>query len=56
MSEKDPGKINRSELTNHLIDISENDYSTMMILYKSGSYNWALFLGHISLEKLLKAL
>jgi HEPN domain-containing protein len=56
MSEKDPGKINRSELINHLIDTSENDYSTMMILYKSGSYNWALFLGHISLEKLLKAL
>ena len=28
----------------------------MLILYHSKSYGWALFMGHISTEKLLKAL
>jgi HEPN domain-containing protein len=28
----------------------------MLVLCESKSYNWALFLGHISVEKLLKAL
>jgi len=28
----------------------------MMALYDSGSYHWSLFLGHISVEKILKAL
>jgi len=28
----------------------------MMVLFKNKSYNWALFLGHISIEKSLKAL
>jgi HEPN domain-containing protein len=28
----------------------------MLVLYKSKSYGWSLFLGHISIEKLLKAL
>ncbi|MEZ4689745.1 MAG: HEPN domain-containing protein [Ignavibacteria bacterium] len=27
----------------------------MLNLYESKSYNWALFIGHISIEKLLKA-
>ena len=28
----------------------------MKTLYESKSYGWSLFLGHISIEKLLKAL
>ncbi len=32
------------------------DFRTMMNLYKSKDYNWALFIGHLILEKLLKAL
>lgn len=35
---------------------SEEDYNTMLSLYNSKTYGWALFLGHISLEKILKAL
>ena len=50
MSEKDPGKVNKSELINHLIDTSETDFKTMLILFESKSYNWALFPGHISLS------
>ena len=28
----------------------------MINLFRSGDYNWALFLGHLVIEKLLKAL
>ena len=38
-----------------MIDTSDEDYETMLSLYDSKSYGWALFLGHISTEKLLKA-
>ncbi|MDR0843872.1 MAG: HEPN domain-containing protein [Tannerella sp.] len=34
---------------------SDNDYDAMLNLYQSKNYNWALFLGHIVLEKLIKA-
>lgn len=34
---------------------SEEDYSVMQTLYEGKKYNWALFLGHLLLEKLLKA-
>jgi HEPN domain-containing protein len=33
---------------------SDNDYDAMLSLYQSQNYNWALFLGHIVLEKLIK--
>ena len=35
---------------------SEQNYRTMQNLLESKDYNWALFLGHLVLEKLLKAL
>ena len=56
MVSKDSDIINKTELLNHLIETSDNDFRTMMILYESKSYSWALFLGHISVEKLLKTL
>ncbi|MBI2968448.1 MAG: HEPN domain-containing protein [Bacteroidetes bacterium] len=34
---------------------SDKDYSAMMDLFRSKRYNWALFLGHLVIEKLLKA-
>jgi len=34
---------------------SDNDYEVFLNLYQSCNYNWALFLGHIVLEKLIKA-
>lgn len=40
----------------HWINTSDDDFNTMLILYDSKSLAWALFLGHISTEKLLKAL
>ncbi len=43
------------KVVKHWIDTSEEDFKTMLSLYDSKSYGWSLFLGHISLEKLLKA-
>ncbi|MCF8297267.1 MAG: HEPN domain-containing protein [Saprospiraceae bacterium] len=46
----DIGKIFR-----HWIDSSDKDYSTMIHMYESKDYNWSLFIGHIVIEKLIKA-
>jgi len=55
MSSKIP--INETEkIVNHWLTSSEDDFKTMLNLYDSKSYNWALFLGHVSVEKLIKGL
>jgi HEPN domain-containing protein len=51
----DSNGINVEKIVKHWIDTSDEDFLTMKALYASGSYGWALFLGHISIEKLLKA-
>jgi HEPN domain-containing protein len=38
------------------VQTADNDYKTMLNLYKSGDYHWSLFIGHLVIEKLLKAL
>lgn len=35
---------------------SEDDFETMLSLFNAKKFAWALFVGHISVEKLLKAL
>jgi HEPN domain-containing protein len=42
-------------IVSHWIESSKDDLITMDKLFKSNSNNWALFVGHISLEKILKA-
>ena len=37
-------------------ETAEKDYQTMKHLFQTGDYNWALFIGHLVIEKLLKAL
>ncbi len=48
--------IDSEKIVRHWIETSEDDFNTMMTLYDSKSYGWSLFLRHISIEKLLKAL
>ena len=48
--------IDIEKIVKHWIETSEEDFETMLTLYNSKSYGWSLFLGHISTEKLLKAL
>jgi HEPN domain-containing protein len=47
--------IDVDKIVKHWIETSEEDFQTMLNLFHSKSYGWALFLGHISIEKLLKA-
>jgi HEPN domain-containing protein len=48
--------IDIEKIVKHWIETSDDDFETMLTLYNSKSYSWSLFLGHISIEKLLKAL
>ena len=48
-------QLNIGKMVKHWVDTSEDDFNTMLVLYDSRIYHWALFMGHISLEKLLKA-
>jgi len=48
-------KIDVEKIVKHWVDTSEEDFQTMLSLFNSKSFGWSLFLGHISIEKLLKA-
>jgi HEPN domain-containing protein len=51
----DSSNISFDKIVKHWIETSDDDFNTMLSLYNSKSFGWALFLGHISIEKLLKA-
>ena len=51
----DDTQINIEKIVKHWIETSDDDFNTMLILFRSKSYHWALFMGHIAIEKLLKA-
>ena len=48
-------QIDIDKIVQHWTETSDDDFNTMLILFRSKSYHWALFLGHIAIEKLLKA-
>jgi HEPN domain-containing protein len=52
---KENQDIDVGKVVNHWIETSEEDFQTMINLFESRSFNWSLFLGHISIEKLMKA-
>ncbi len=47
--------MNRDEIIAYWVATAEQDYETMIHLYDSKDYHWSLFMGHLVLEKLLKA-
>ena len=47
--------IEVNKVVKHWINTSDEDFQTMISLFDSKSYGWSLFLGHFSIEKLLKA-
>lgn len=49
------GGIDIEKTYNHWINTSDKDYNTMINLYNSKDYHWSLFIGHIVIERLLKA-
>ena len=52
----DNKKVDTQKLIKYWIDSSDDDYDTMIDMYKSKRYSWAQFIGHLMIEKLLKAL
>ena len=47
--------INIEKVIDHWKVTSDEDFDTMVHLFNSKTYHWSLFMGHISMEKLLKA-
>lgn len=47
--------IDIEKIVSHWSTSSERDFNTMMNLYKTKDYHWSLFIGHLVIERLLKA-
>ena len=47
--------MTKKELIEYWVSSSDKDFRTMENLVKSTDYLWALFIGHLVVEKLLKA-
>ena len=54
MENKDKN-INVDKVVGFWVETSDDDYKTMVNLFKTKDYHWSLFIGHLVLEKLLKA-
>lgn len=44
------------KIIKYWVDSSEEDFETMKAMYDSKRYSWSMFVGHLMIEKLLKAL
>lgn len=47
--------MTQKELTQFWLDSSDDNYRSMQAMFNAGEYMWALFVGHLVIEKLLKA-
>ncbi len=48
--------MEKKDLIDYWVKTANNDYNTMLNLFKSKDYHWSLFIGHLVIEKLLKAI
>jgi HEPN domain-containing protein len=48
-------EIDIEKLIKYWIEASDDDFETMMAMFESKRFNWSLFVGHLMIEKLLKA-
>ncbi|MDD5674509.1 MAG: HEPN domain-containing protein [Chitinivibrionales bacterium] len=48
--------MDKTDLISYWVSSADRDFETMDHLFKSGDYTWALFVGHLVIEKLIKAL
>ena len=51
----DSNNIDIEKVTNYWIEMSDIDYLAMLDMVSSKRYNWALFIGHLVVEKLIKS-
>ena len=49
-------EFDKERIVGHWIESSDKDFKTMMDLHRTQNNNWALFMGHLVIEKLLKSL
>lgn len=47
--------LNIEKLIQFWIEASDDDFDTMLAMYDSRRFSWSLFVGHLMIEKLLKA-
>ncbi len=47
--------MDREAKVAHWVHSSDRDFVAMQHLYESGDYAWSLFVGHLVIEKLIKA-
>ena len=47
--------MDKEKLIRYWLKSANIDYSAMNSLFKTGHYSWALFIGHLVIEKMLKA-
>ncbi|MEX2564685.1 MAG: HEPN domain-containing protein [Cyclobacteriaceae bacterium] len=47
--------MDKDRLIKYWIEGSDDDFETMMAMFYSKKYSWSLFVGHLMIEKLLKA-
>jgi len=48
--------INKEQVINYWVESADKDYKTMLDLFQTKNNSWALFIGHLVIEKLLKGL
>ena len=47
--------MKKQDIVIYWINSSNANYESMLRIFSAGEYMWALFIGHLSIEKLLKA-
>jgi len=47
--------MTKEELTSYWIEGSDRDFKSMQNMFKNKEYHWSLYVGHLVIEKLLKA-
>jgi len=47
--------MTKEELIRYWVDSSDENYQSMLTMFQAGEYMWSLFIGHLAIEKLLKA-
>ena len=48
--------MTNEQLVKFWVETSDSDYEAMNVLFENKQYSWSLFIGHLVLEKLFKAL
>jgi HEPN domain-containing protein len=48
--------MDKNDFISYWVESANRDYQTMINLYQSKDYHWSLFIGHLVIEKLIKAL